>query len=64
MIKKNRYCAYISKHNSDHEKNHSFNGSKRRSMTLSCNKEFSDLLRGITSKRDRYWNLFEFSSFF
>ena len=49
------YPAYISKHNSTRDKtNNSFNDSKRRNrrMVLSCSKNLSPLLQGITSKHN------------
>ena len=53
----NIYPVYISKHNSNYEKEIHiyFNDSKWRRMALSCSKKLSSLtalLRGITSKDD------------
>ena len=47
--KENIYPAYVSKRNSNCEKQAVFlNDSKRRKMAISCSKKLSALLRGIT----------------
>ena len=41
----NIYPAYISKHNSGHLKNHTFDDTKRRRMLLSCVKKVSCIIK-------------------
>ena len=45
-------CQYLKTQLKSRKTNHYFNDSKRRRMVLSCNKKFSALLKGITSKHD------------
>ena len=66
-IKEKENCpAYISKINSNCEKNNSINDSKRRKsrMALSCSKKLPALLRGITIKHHGDFNCLNCRLFF
>ena len=54
LKKINIYPAYISKQNSNHEKNYSFNETKPKRIALSCIKKFIWLQRGIRWKHADY----------